>query len=133
MGLPRYIAEALETPDLSPGDESRARRDLVLGADGQKQFIPELRSDDCGGSGGCNWKILDDDTQQELLPDSQGMLFKTQRITNGYYDIVVVFGTAVDEYLYAYKYHVGQYKPTTCYERKIDPDGPAVLIPCMSQ
>jgi hypothetical protein len=131
-GLPKYIADALGTPDLAPGDESRGKRELVLGSAGQEQFIPALSDEDCTGSGGCNWKILDADTQKEILPDGlgQGELFKTQKITNGYYDIVVVGGTAVVEDLDVYEFSNGMYKNTACYERNINPEGPAVSRPC---
>jgi len=126
-GLPTYIADALGTPDLAPGDQSIGRRELILGSSGQRQFIPAINlTTDCGASS-CFWRILDADTNQEILPASDGALYKTQKITNGYYDIVVASGTAVDEYLNVYKYSNGKYMNTACYERSINPDGPAVL------
>ena len=88
-GLPADIANALSTPDLAPSAPADGAKELILGVEGQKQFIPAVNDDDCMGSGGCVWKIEDAAAQRELLTDSQGMLHKTQKPTNGYYDLLV--------------------------------------------
>jgi hypothetical protein len=130
-GLPKYIADALTTPNLAPGDESPAKREIVLGSAGQKQIIPAIKLDqDCGASS-CSWSLLDADTQQMILPSSEsGGLYKTEKITNGYSDIVIDGGTASYRNLYVYEYSNGKYNNSACYERSANPNGPWTLTPC---
>jgi hypothetical protein len=129
-GLPTYIANALRTPNLAPGNESPAKRELVLGSEGQKQFIPAIKLDEDCGASSCTWDILDSDTQQIIFPSGSGGLYKTQKITNGYYDVIVVDGTAIVENIFVYEYLNGKYENTSCYERNINPAGPAGLTSC---
>lgn len=125
-GLPADIANALGTPDLAPTAPSDGTKALVLGVAGQKQFIPAVNDDDCIGSGGCVWKIKDAATQRELLTDSQGALHKTQKLTNGYYDLLVE-----DKWgLYLYQFQGERYKNTLCYGRSNGLGSPAKLTSC---
>jgi TonB family protein len=125
-GLPADIVNALSTTDLAPTAPADGTKELILGVAGQKQFIPAVNDDDCMGSGGCVWKIKDAATQRELLADSQGALHKTQKLTNGYYDLLVE-----DKWgLYLYEYQGEKYKNTLCYGRSNGLGSPARLTSC---
>ena len=128
-GLPTYIANALNAPDLSPSAPTDGAIELILGTDGQKQFIPSVRDEDCMGSGGCIWKIEDAITKRDLLEDSQGELHKTQKLTNGYYDLVVEGKLG----LYLYEYRGGKYIHAECYERSNGLGSPARLTQCQRE
>jgi hypothetical protein len=125
-GLPADIANALSTSDLAPTAPSDGAKELILEVEGQKQFIPAVNDDDCIGSGGCVWKIKDAATQRELLTDSQGALHKTQKLTNGYYDLLVE-----DKWgLYLYEFQGETYKNILCYGRSNGLGSPARLTSC---
>ncbi len=109
--LPTYIAKALRSPDLSPSSPG-GPREIVLGSTGQTLLIPAISAEDCEGSGGCNWKLVDGATQTEVLPDSLGSLYRTAKITNGYYDIVVDAKWSV----YVYEFRASKYVSTFCYD-----------------
>jgi hypothetical protein len=125
-GLPAYIAVALSTPDLAPSAPSKDMQELVLGEAGQRQFIPPVKDEDCMGSGGCVWTIVDDSTKQVLIGDEQGALHRTEKSTNGYYDLLV----EDTQGLYLYEFHGGKYVLTTCYERSNGLGSSARPSPC---
>jgi hypothetical protein len=125
-GLPSYIANALNTPDLSPTSPADRERELILGVDGQRQLIPAVSEDDCTGSGGCVWNIVDATTRRGLIEDEQGALHKTSNITNGYYDLLVE-GT---QGLWIYQYRERKYVIARCYERSNGLGSPARPVPC---
>lgn len=127
-GLPGYVADALSTPDLAPTSPEDGTRKLSLGASGQQGFIPAVKDEDCMGSGGCSWKIDEAVTGKEILEDSQGVLHKTERLTNGYYDLLVEGKWG----LYVYEFHNGQYVNTICYGRSNGLGSSAITEPCSS-
>jgi len=128
-GLPEYIADALSAPDLAPNSPSEGIRELVLGVAGQRQFVPPVKDEDCMGSGGCVWTLVDAATKHNLLADEQGALHKTEKITNGYYDLLVE-----DKWgLYLYEYRDGQYVIARCYERSNGLGSSARLTPCQGE
>jgi osmotically-inducible protein OsmY len=128
-GLPAYIADALSTPDLAPISPADGAQELTLGVAGQEQVIPAVNDNDCKGSGGCVWEIKDAANKRELLGDSQGVLHKTQKITNGYYDLLVE-----DKWeLILYEYHGGKYKSTVCYGRSNNLGSSAILTQCQGE
>ena len=128
-GLPSYIANALNTPDLSPTSPADRERELILGVDGQRQLIPAVSEDDCTGSGGCIWNIVDATTRRGLIEDQQGALHKTSKITNGYYDLLVE-GT---QGLWIYHYREGKYVIARCYERSNGLESPARPSTCQGE
>ena len=72
------------------------------------------------------WEIKDATTQRELLPESLGALRETQKLTNGYYDLLVE-----DKWdLYLYEFHGGKYENTTCYGRANGLGSRAILTSC---
>ncbi|HEY5056038.1 MAG TPA: hypothetical protein VII58_07745 [Acidobacteriaceae bacterium] len=125
-GLPVYIANALSTQALSPSSPSENARELHLGVAGQRQFIPAVTSDDCMGSGGCVWTLVDGDTGHPLIESEQGVLHKTAKITNGYYDLLIE-----DKWeLYIYEHRDQRYINTKCYERSNGLGSAARLASC---
>ena len=127
-GLPGYVADALSTPDLAPTSPEDGTRKLSLGASGQQGFIPAVKDEDCMGSGGCSWKIDEGVTGKEILEDSQGVLHKTGRLTNGYYDLLVEGKLG----LYVYEFHDGRYVNAICYGRSNGLGSSAITEPCSS-
>jgi len=110
-GLPAYIVNALDSPDISPAPGTRI--ELILGVNGEKQFIstPYSGEDDCG-SEGCNWVIKDAKTGHKLIEEI-GVVHKTQKIVNGYYDLL----EEGKWNLYLDEYNNGKYIKTVCYDR----------------
>lgn len=127
-GLPVYVAEALGTPDLAPTSPEDGTRKLSLGASGQQGFIPAVKDEDCMGSGGCSWEVEDVATGKKILEDSQGVLHKTGRLTNGYYDLLVEGKWE----LYVYEFHDGRYVNTICFGRSNGLGSSAIATPCSS-
>ncbi|MGA3263233.1 MAG: hypothetical protein ABSC47_04220 [Terracidiphilus sp.] len=128
-GLPAYIANALNTPSLSPTDPKDGARELILGIDGQKQIIPSVKDEDCMGSGGCVWDLLDATTKRGLIEGEQGALHKTDKIANGYYDLLIEGKLG----LYLYEYRGGKYINSICYERSNGLGSPARQTPCQGE
>src|ERR1700731_3311897 len=104
-------------------------RQLVLGIAGQRQFIPPVKDEDCMGSGGCVWTIVDAATKHGLMEDEQGTLHKTEKITNGYYDLLIEDKSG----LYFYEYRSGKYVNARCYGRSNGFGSPARPTPCQGE
>jgi hypothetical protein len=129
-GLPAYIADALNTPDLSPITPKEAAKELTLGINGEKQIIPSVKDEDCMGSGGCVWDLIDAATKRGLIEGEQGALHRTDRITNGYFNLLIEGKLG----LYLYEYSGGKYIETVCYERSDGQLGsPAKLTLCSAE
>jgi hypothetical protein len=122
-GLPKYIADALKTPYLEPPPGTG--KELVLGASGQTQSISTDAETASTGSGGAFWYIKDSLTQAELLEAQEG-IHKTEKITNGYYDLLLEGKWG----LYLYEYRQGKYVVANCYERSDGLGSPARPGPC---
>jgi len=128
-GLPAYITDALNTEDLSPTTPGEPTRELTLGVNGQRQFIPPVKAEDCMGSGGCVWDLRDAATMESLIEGEQGALHKTEKITDGYHDLLVEGKLG----LYVYEYQSGKYKEAFCYKRSEGPGGQATPTPCLAE
>jgi hypothetical protein len=125
-GLPTYIANALKTPYLEPPPGTGKK--LVLGTSGQTQSIATDAETASTGSGGPFWYIRDSLTQAELLEAQEG-LHKTDKIANGYYDLLLEGKWG----LYLYEYRQGKYVVASCYERSNGLGSPARPAPCQGE